>query len=217
MLITSHMAWGYVVGKLASRYLKIDIDVPLLILVGALPDFDLFTRQPYGTLLGHHGLSHSWLVLTLLSIPAVYGYGKQAIPYVVALIQHPVFGDLITNHVPMLAPVGFEESGLDLYQWNPWAAISLEILGFVAFLLLLVRSENWNRTLRDGAWERIWLLLWVPPTVLTFLQAFWYFEPVSETVFYSGYAIVSSLVLLGFASLLMRRVLRSGTRISRDE
>jgi len=211
------MAWSYVVGRLASRYLGIEISVPLLILVGALPDFDLFTRQPYGTLLGHHGLSHSWLVLALLSIPAFYRYGKQATPYVAGLIQHPVFGDLITNHVPMLMPVRFEESGLDLYQWNPWAAIGLEILGFVAFLVLMVRSGDWNRSPRDGTWAIILLLLWVPPTVLTFVQAFWYFEPVSQTMFYSGYAIVSSLVLLGFASLSMRRALGSVTRISRDE
>lgn len=72
------MVWGYVFGKTTARFQRTKPNLALLIPVGALPDFDLFTREPYGTLLGHHGISHSWVVI-LISLPFFYVFGARTL------------------------------------------------------------------------------------------------------------------------------------------
>lgn len=195
------MVWGYVFGKAIGRYQRLRPSIPLLLLMGALPDFDLFLRQPYGTLFGHHGISHSWLVIGLLSIPFFYKFGKQAAPYFVAVIQHPLFGDLTANQIPLRFPLTLSEDGLRMFEWVPQAAIASEILGFAIFLFLFISARDWKHALRSG-WDKLWLVLWLPVLGLTAAQAVWYFEPSPATLVYSVYAMIST-VFLAVAALMM--------------
>src|SRR3990172_8771096 len=142
MIIPSHMVWGDVFGKATRRFQRTKLNLALLILVGALPDFDLFTRQPYGTLFGHHGISHSWVAIVLISLPFFYTFGLRALPYFIGALQHPVFGDLIANHISLLFPLTLSESGLNLSESNPAVEIALEIAGFLIFLALFICSVD---------------------------------------------------------------------------
>ncbi len=200
MLITSHMMWGYVFGKASERFQKAELNIPLLVLAGGLSDYDLFTRQPYGTLFGHHGLSHSWLVIMLLSSPFFYKFGRQTLPYFLAAIQHPVFGDLVTNHIPLLFPVTLSENGLNLFEQNPMASVALEIFGFILFLSYFFASGDWKKLVQFSIWNKVLLALWLPPLALTLLQAFWYYQSSAVTIIYSAYALASSLFLLAIAA-----------------
>jgi hypothetical protein len=195
------MIWGYVFGKTSARFLRKEPNLALLILAGALPDFDLFTRQPYGTLLGHHGISHSWLVVILAFLPFFLAFKWRTIPYFISVLQHPLFGDLLANHVPLLFPHTLSEAGLNLSEINPPLEVGLEILGFTIFLAILIATGDWKKKLGDSKWSKLFMLLWVPPLFLTIAQGFLYYEPELLTQIYSGYAILSSafLLALGFA------------------
>lgn len=208
MLIPSHMVWGYVLGKATARVQRAKPNLALLILVGALPDFDLFTRQPYGTLFGHHGISHSWFVIALISVPFFYVFGTRALPYFVGVLQEPLFGDLITNHIPLLFPLTTSETGLNQSDNNPMIAMALEMLGFLIFLMLFIRSGDWKAQLPRTKWTRVWLLLWVPPLLLTVAEAFQYYQPNLLTQIYSAYALVSSLSLLAIGARMAIRTIR---------
>lgn len=199
MLITSHMVWGYVFGKVSARYQKIETNIPLLILAGGIPDFDLFTRQPYNTLFGHHGISHSWVVITLFFIPFFLRFGRQTLPYYLAVIQHPVFGDLVTNHIPLLYPITLNEMGLNLSEQNAFAGIGLEALGFLLFLGYFILSGDWKKKATATFWNKVWLLLWVPLLGITAYEAVIYFEPNTSTIIYSAYAMISSAFLFASA------------------
>jgi hypothetical protein len=207
MLATSHMAWGYVFGKASARFEKIEPNIPLLILAGGIPDFDLFTRQPYNTVFGHHGISHSWIFITLLFVPFFFWFGRQTLPYYISVIQHPVFGDLVTNHIPLLYPLTLNESGFNLFEQNALAAIGLEILGFLIFVAYFVRSGDWKKKDTHTIWNKLWLLLWVPLSGITAFQAVIYFEP-NTTAIYSAYAMISSVFLFASAILIAARSFR---------
>lgn len=199
MLITSHMVWGYVLGKTAARIEKVETNIPLLILAGGIADFDLFTRQPYNTLLGHHGISHSWIFITLLFVPVFFRFGRQSLPYYVSVIQHPLFGDLATNHIPLFYPVTLNEIGFNLSDQNAFAAIGLEVLGFLIFGVLIVWSGDWRKKIELTGWTRLWLVLWVPLLLLTAYEGVIYFRFELATIIYSAYALASSIVLLVYA------------------
>jgi hypothetical protein len=204
MIIPSHMFWGYVLGRGAARATRAQLNVPLLILAGAVPDFDLLTGQPYATIFGHHGIFHSWLVIVLCSIPFFFAYGAATIPYFIAVIQHPLFGDFVTNQIPLLFPLTLSQTGMNLSETNPAAAVALEILGFLLFLVAFVMSGDWKRPF---AWTRrnlLFLFLWIPVLLATIVQSVVYFEPEPVTELYAGYAVVSSVTLVGIAALMLK-------------
>ena len=204
MIIPSHMVWGYVLGRGAARARRTQLNIPLLILAGAIPDLDLLTDQPFATIFGHHGIFHSWLAIVLCSIPFFFAYGAGTIPYFIAVIQHPLFGDFVTNQIPLLFPWTLSQTGMNLSETNPAAAVALEIFGFLLFLVVFVMSGDWKRPF---AWSRrnlLFLFLWIPVLLATIVQSVVYFVPEPITELYAGYAVISSVTLLGIAALMLK-------------
>lgn len=96
-----HLALGYLTGKLTSRFLKVDANVPLLFVLSIISDTDLLIPN-----LTHRGPTHSIVVLLLLSFPAFMLYQKRAFPYFVALAQHSIAGDYLTGEgIQLLWPL----------------------------------------------------------------------------------------------------------------
>jgi hypothetical protein len=204
------MVWGYVLGRFAGG-VRSRPNLPLLILAGALLDFDLFTGQPYATVLGHHGIAHSPLVILVCAIPFFVAYGTRPIPYFIAVIQHTIFGDFITNQIPLLFPLTFSEVGINLSETFPLAAVGLELSGFVLFIVVFLMSGDWKRSFEWSKRNLLALALWMPPLLLTIYQSFIYFEPEPVTELYVGYALICSVTLLAIA-LIMATQSRSKIR-----
>lgn len=202
------MMWGYVLGKACGRLRKTDPNIALLIVAGGIIDFDIFTGRPYNTLFGHHGIAHSWLVITLIFVPLFFRFGWQCLPYFVAVIQHPLFGDLITNRIPLLFPLTLSETGMNLSIYNPMVGIALEFLGYVLFLVIFTASNDWKKRVAATRWNLFWLSLWIPPIALTIAQAFGYYEPVMTDLIYTAYALVSSFTLFAAGGSLALRSFR---------
>jgi membrane-bound metal-dependent hydrolase YbcI (DUF457 family) len=210
------MFWGYVLGRGAARVKGTQLNIPLLIFAGAIPDLDLFTGQPFATIFGHHGISHSWLAIIVCSIPFFFAYGAGTIPYFAAVIQHPLFGDFVTNEIPLLFPLTLSQTGVNLSETNPAAAIALEIFGFLLFMVVFVMSGDFKRPF---AWTRrnlLFLFLWIPVILATIVQSVVYIETDPLTELYAGYAVVSSVTLLGIIALMVRMSSLNRTKIGRS-
>ncbi|MEM4310833.1 MAG: metal-dependent hydrolase [Nitrososphaerales archaeon] len=200
MLTVTHMFWGYVLGRITLNFFKDRNFNPfLLLLCGAIPDFDLIShivlqrffaiREPYGTLLGHHGLAHSWLVITVAFLLISLSVGIKAFPYCVATLQHVIFGDFVTNEVPLYFPSSLDQYGLRIYLNE--ISIALEIFGMVLFLLFLKKdAELFNK---PKGFSHL-LLLSLPLIFLHLRYSFIYFQEGGLLPLYSLYGILSSIL-----------------------
>jgi len=90
MYAVGHFALGYLTGKLASKSLDVNVNLPLLFLVSVFPDIDILIPG-----LVHRGPLHSVILFCLLFLPIFVIYKKRAAPYFVAVIQHIIIGDYI--------------------------------------------------------------------------------------------------------------------------
>ena len=90
MYAVGHFALGYLTGKLASKSLDVNVNLPLLFLASVFPDIDILIPG-----LVHRGPLHSVILFCLLFLPIFVIYKKRAAPYFVAVIQHIIIGDYI--------------------------------------------------------------------------------------------------------------------------
>jgi len=100
MYAVGHFALGYLTGKIASKPLNINVNLPLLFFASILPDIDLFIPG-----LQHRGPLHSVIFCSFLFVPLFLLYRKKALPYFVVVIQHLLIGDFITGDTQLLWPV----------------------------------------------------------------------------------------------------------------
>jgi membrane-bound metal-dependent hydrolase YbcI (DUF457 family) len=100
MFAIGHFALGYLAGKGASKFAKINLSIPLLLAVSILPDLDLALQ-----FLMHRGPTHSLITISMLMIPFFVVYRKQAIPYYAALLSHSLIGDFFTGGTQLFWPL----------------------------------------------------------------------------------------------------------------
>jgi len=102
--------------------------------------FDLFTGAQI-----HRGPTHSLVVAIVAFIPFFIIYRKKAVPYFLALISHPLIGDLPGGGVQLLWPISNAKFGLPVYisVFNP-ISILAELILFIVALLVLYKSNDWR-------------------------------------------------------------------------
>jgi membrane-bound metal-dependent hydrolase YbcI (DUF457 family) len=122
MFAIGHFGLGYLAGKVSSRFLKTEINLPLLLTASILPDVDLVLR-----FLIHRGPTHSLITESLIILPFLLVYKKAAFPYFAALISHPLIGDFFTGGAQLLWPFS-----------NSWfVAMNIDMMGLTNVLLEL--------------------------------------------------------------------------------
>ena len=136
MYAVGHLALGYLSGKTASKILNVNINIPLLFLVSVLPDADLLIpglepRRPL----------HSVIILCLLFLPTFIFFGKRAIPYFVALIQHILVGDCLTGNVQLLWPMTTNWYGLGI-GITSLTNIFIEWVLFLTSIAIMVKAKD---------------------------------------------------------------------------
>jgi len=128
LFFLGHMCWGYVFGKATSHLTSRKIQVPLVLMCGALPDIDLLLNIEHG------GIMHSIVFWFVAFIPILIWIGpRRSLPYLISVLQHPLFGDFITANYKILLPFSYSGYGIGLDMLSP-ISLSLEVLGFLAFV-----------------------------------------------------------------------------------
>lgn len=138
-----HALAGYLVAYAASTRLRSNgsRNGVLATILGVAPDVDYASPLPLGTPFGHHGLTHSPSLLILVSIPFLAKHRLRASPYLLALMSH-IMLDFIDNNVPLLAPLSWEEYGLNLVFSNPFAAYCLQLAITMASAFVVLRNPG---------------------------------------------------------------------------
>lgn len=137
-----HLAIGYLTGKTSARFLNVNINIPLVITLSILPDIDLLVP----VLLQHGGPTHSIILYLAVAFPAILVGKKQTIPYLMAIISHPLLGDYLTRSSRAQGVQLFLPLTSSWFAAGSHAAvlayIYLELVLFAVFLMLMLRTKD---------------------------------------------------------------------------
>ena len=136
MYAVGHLALGYLTGKITSKLLNVNVNLPLLFLASIIPDIDLLIPS-----LQHRGPTHSLILSIIVFIPIVAYYGKKATPYFIALTQHSLIGDYITGGTQLLWPLTSHmyDTGMKITSLTN---ILLEWCFFLTSLTLMLKIKD---------------------------------------------------------------------------
>ena len=133
------IAWALIPGVRRSAKLF----VPLVLMLGILPDADLFLE---GLGIMHRTLTHSFLFWTVLFIPFFFVFRLKSIPYFVAVVQHFAFGDLLMGKVMLLWPFNSHFVGF-AFGMPSSADVAFEMAGVLLAAAILIYSGSLKRLL----------------------------------------------------------------------
>jgi len=132
-----HLALGYITGKASSKPLNVNVNLPLLFLASVISDVDLLIPG-----LKHRGPTHSLTMFFLLFIPALMVYGKRAVPYFIAAVQHSLLGDYLTGGgTQLLWPVTSNWYGIGI-TITSLTNVYLEWTVFLMSLTLMLKTKD---------------------------------------------------------------------------
>jgi hypothetical protein len=138
-----HMALAYLLGKGSARPLRLNPNVPLILVLSIIPDIDILT----GVETFHRGPTHSAILALLVFIPVFAIYRKKAVPYFLALISHSLIGDLfVGGNIQLLWPISTNK--VSLYPFIPKIEIfspinvALELTLFIAATLVMFKTKD---------------------------------------------------------------------------
>jgi hypothetical protein len=84
-----HMALAYLLGKPSAKILKVNLNIPLILVLSIIPDVDIL----FGVSEFHRGPTHSIIAALIVFIPVFAIYRRKAVPYFLALASHSLIGD----------------------------------------------------------------------------------------------------------------------------
>jgi membrane-bound metal-dependent hydrolase YbcI (DUF457 family) len=158
------MALAYLVAKASGKLLKVNFNIPLILVLSIIPDVDIILGFLLGSPL-HRGPTHSIIIAIFVFIPFLVLYRKKAIPYFAALASHSLIGDFfIGGQLQLLWPLSTNEFGL--YElgfpyiniYNP-IDIALEFALFVIALIVMLKTRDLFHFFRNS---KLNLVLFIP-------------------------------------------------------
>ena len=152
MFAVGHFALGYLFGKASSKLAQVKVNLPLLLAASVLPDLDLLLR-----FLMHRGPTHSILTITVLMIPFLVVFRKQAIPYYAALLSHILIGDFFTGGIELFWPLSQNWFGALNFQVNSLSIAATELSLFLLTLPLMYKLGDLQTLLKPN--NKNWALI----------------------------------------------------------
>jgi len=155
MFAVGHMSLAYLIGKLSSKILKVNPNIPVLMVLSILPDIDI----AIGTVTGldiHRGPTHSLIVTLIVFAPTFVLYGKRAIPYILAYLSHFLIGDFfIGGQLQLFWPLlknnfGFFEAGFLYINIYSVINITIELSLLFAAIIIMVKTHDYHVFFRSN-------------------------------------------------------------------
>jgi membrane-bound metal-dependent hydrolase YbcI (DUF457 family) len=158
------MALAYLLGKGSGKLLKVNINIPLILVLSIIPDIDII----FSFLLNsdiHRGPTHSIIVAILAFVPFFFFYRQRAAPYFAALASHSLIGDFfIGGQIQLLWPLSTQKFGLPelglpyISIYSPVNEV-LEFTLFVIATVIMFKSRDIYRLFRNS---KLNLILAIP-------------------------------------------------------
>jgi len=182
-------------GKASSKFLKTEINLPLILALSVLPDIDIL----FSFILYHRGPTHSILMALLVFLPFFALYLKKALPYFAAFVQHALIGDYIAGGEVMLFwPLTTQVYGMIIGMRSP-LNVALEGFLFIASTAIMFRTRDLDTFFQH---HRSNLILVIPvfavlfPMMFPALANFEFDVPVWLIPFHLFYLIIFSAAIL---------------------
>ncbi|MEM1540864.1 MAG: metal-dependent hydrolase [Candidatus Bathyarchaeia archaeon] len=132
-----HLALGYLSGKISSRLLKTELNIPLALMLSVIPDIDLLI--PF---IEHRGPTHSIITSFIIFAPVFAVYHKKVTPYFIALIQHFIIGDYIAGGgIQLFWPLTPQQYGTGL-SIKSQTNITLEWILFLTSMIMMFKAKE---------------------------------------------------------------------------
>jgi membrane-bound metal-dependent hydrolase YbcI (DUF457 family) len=165
------MALAYLLAKGSGKLLKINFNIPLVLVLSIIPDIDIVIGYLLNTEI-HRGPTHSIVVAVLVFIPFFLYYRQRATPYFVALASHSVIGDFfIGGQLQLFWPLSTSEFGLTYISIYSTVNVVLEFTLFVIATVVMFKAGDIYRFFRNS---KLNLVLAIPiftvllPTVASY-------------------------------------------------
>jgi membrane-bound metal-dependent hydrolase YbcI (DUF457 family) len=157
-----HMALAYLLGKASAKLLKVNINIPLILVLSIIPDIDILFDFLFNSDM-HRGPTHSIIVAIVVFIPFFLLYRQRATPYFAALASHSLIGDfLIGGQLQLLWPLSTNEFGAHELGfpniYNP-INVALEFTLFATALAVMLKTRDFFHFFRNS---KLNLILIIP-------------------------------------------------------
>jgi len=167
-----HMALAYLLGKSSAKLLKVNLNVPLILVLSIIPDVDIL----FGVSGLHRGPTHSLIFALLVFIPFFVLYRQKAVPYFLAFASHAAISDFIVGgNIMLFWPLTSQLFGLCdfgfYFSIDSPVNIALECLLFAFSTVVMFKTGDLSLFLRS---KKSNLLLAIPvgtvllPTVVSY-------------------------------------------------
>jgi len=159
-----HMALAYLLGKASAKLLKVNLNIPLILVLSIIPDIDILFDFLLKSEI-HRGPTHSIIAVIVVFIPFFMLYRQKVMPYFAALASHSLIGDfLIGGQLQLLWPLSTNEFGvhelgfpyIDIY--DP-INIALEFTLFAVALVIMLKTRDLFHFFRNN---KLNLILVIP-------------------------------------------------------
>jgi membrane-bound metal-dependent hydrolase YbcI (DUF457 family) len=133
------MGIAYLLAKASGKLLKVNFNIPLVLVLSILPDIDIIFQFLFGSNI-HRGPTHSIIVAILVFIPVFIIYRKKATPYFAALASHSLIADFfIGGQIQLLWPLSTREFGLPELGF-PYISINSPINVVLEFTIFVIAT-----------------------------------------------------------------------------
>ncbi len=151
MFLLGHSVWGYLFIRLTGRKFRTSIPLPIALLVGIVPDFDLIFLP---LSLSHHTYTHSLVLLGPITILLILILKQKGLLISIGILSH-LFTDAIVGTIPILYPFSLIDVGLGL----PLAFDAYLEVGILPFVLLYALRNGDIKSIVTGDSKNIWILV----------------------------------------------------------
>jgi membrane-bound metal-dependent hydrolase YbcI (DUF457 family) len=194
------MGLAYLIAKASGKLLKVNFNLPLVLVLSILPDIDIIFEFLLKSDI-HRGPTHSIVAATLVFIPIFIIYRQRATPYFAALASHSLIGDfLIGGQIQLFWPLstqefGLPELGFPLITIDSSINIALELTIFALATIVMFKTRDMRVFLRKS---KLNLVLVIPifTVLLPTFAAYPLYVPILLVLPHLFYLVVFAIAVL---------------------
>jgi membrane-bound metal-dependent hydrolase YbcI (DUF457 family) len=143
LFAVGHLALGYLLGRASAKFSTKRVSVPLILALSIIPDADILLQPLFPNI--HRGPTHSIVVLSIVFLPLFVIYRKEVIPYFVAIVSHPLIGDLLVGgSTKLLWPLSTQNFGFGILMSSP-TNIVLEWSLFLLSIAVMLKIDDMRK------------------------------------------------------------------------
>jgi hypothetical protein len=153
------MSLAYLLSKASGNFFRVNIHVPLILVLSVLPDIDIIFNFIFNIEI-HRGPTHSVITAILVFIPFFLLYRQKSIPYFIALVSHSLIADFfIGGQLLLLWPLSRSELGFTFIAIDSSVNIVLEFTLFVIGAFVMWKTRDLFQFFRN---RKLNLILAIP-------------------------------------------------------